>query len=96
MPSPEALLDGVVDQDTFIEFVDALADEREKAEQMEREDPVGYQYRLGGALNWQNGDISSFLNAAIRYFEEGKFHQPEEVPSWKMFAEFLYFGKIIE
>ncbi len=71
-----------------------MADEREKAEQMERDDPVKFQ--LGGAMNWQNGDISAFLHAALDYFAEKPFHQPEGMPSWKMFAEFLYFGKIIE
>ena len=46
-------------------------------------------------MNWQTGDISSFLYAALHYFTEKPFHQPEKMPSWKMFAEFLYFGKII-
>jgi hypothetical protein len=91
---PEDLLDGVVDRDSFIAFVAALADEREEAEKMERENPEAY--RLGGAKNWQNGDISAFLYAALDYFTEKPFHSPEQTPSWKMFAEFLYCEKIIE
>ena len=94
MPSPEDLLDDVIDRDSFVAFVKALAKEREEAEKLEREDPVRYQ--LGGAKNWQNGNISSFLYAALDYFNEKEFHRPEESPSWKMLAEFLYFGKIIE
>lgn len=94
MSSPEELLDGVVDRDSFIAFVEALAAGRQQAEKLEREDPVRYQ--LGGAKNWENGDISSFLYAALDYFSEKPFHRPEEVPSWKMLADFLYCGKIIE
>ena len=92
--SPEDMLDAVVDRETFLAFVRALAAEREEAERMEGDDPVRYQ--LGGARNWQNGDISTFLWAALEYFEPGPFHQPEDSPSWRMFAEFLYFGKIYE
>lgn len=92
--TPDELLETVADRDSFIAFVQSLADERERAEQMERDEPVRYQ--LGGALDWQNGDISSFLYAALAYFEPGVYHQPEEVPSWRMLAELLYFGKIYE
>lgn len=94
MSSPGELLEGVVDRESFIDFVRAFADERAAAERMEREEPVKYQ--LGGALNWQNGDISAFLYAALNYFERSPVHRPEEIPSWKMLAEFLHFGKIIE
>jgi hypothetical protein len=90
----DELLDKVGDRDSFIAFVSALAAERREARRLEQADPIRYQ--LGGALNWQNGDIASFLEAALCYFENGPFHQPEVVPSWRMLAEFLYFGKIIE
>jgi hypothetical protein len=92
--SPEELLDKVRDRDSFIAFVEALAAEREQAQELERAEPTKYQ--LGGAFGWQNGDIASFLRAALAYFESGEFHQPDKRPSWKMFAEFLYFGKIYE
>ena len=66
-----------------------------KADQLERENPVRYQ--LGGALNWQNGDISSFLHAGLQCFEERPFRPANsEEPTWKSFAEFLYYGKIYE
>jgi hypothetical protein len=92
--SPDEMIEEVMDRDTFLAFVLALAEERRVAERMEREDPVTYQ--LDGALRWQNGDISAFLEASLCYFESRPFHRPEEVPSWRMFAEFLYFGKIYE
>lgn len=51
---------------------------------------------MDGAHDWKNADISAFLYAALVYFDDKPFHQPEAEPSWRMFAEFLYFGKIIE
>ncbi len=92
--SLEELLDRVDDRDTFISFVEAMAAEREEAERMERTERDRYQF--GGALDWQNSDISAFLLAALAYFEPSASRQPESTPSWKMFAEFLYFGKIYE
>jgi hypothetical protein len=92
--TPEELLDRVTDRNSFIAFVSALAAERQEAQRLERQEPIRYQ--LGGALGWQNGDIASFLEAALCYFESGPYHQPEAVPNWRVFAEFLYCGKIIE
>lgn len=92
--SPEELLDRVVDRKSFVEFVTALAEERGEAEQMERDEPVRHQ--VGGAHNWQNGSISSFLYASLAYFDSKPFHEPESAPSWKMLADILYYGKIYE
>lgn len=92
--TPEDLLDKVVDRETFIEFVQALADERERARAIEKADPQ--RYLIDGALNWKNADIASYLYAALDYFNTKPFHKAEQNPSWRMFADFLYFGKIIE
>ncbi len=85
---------GVQDRDTFVAFVQALAEERERAQEIEHADPQRYQ--LDGAHGWKNGDISSYLYACLDYFNTKPFHQPATEPSWRMFADFLYFGKIIE
>lgn len=53
-------------------------------------------YVVDGALDWKNADIQSFLYAALEYFVPGPFHTPDNEPNWKMFAEFLYCGKIYE
>ena len=71
-----------------------MADEREAAERIERANPTAYC--VDGALNWKNADIASFLYAALDYFEDKPSRTREEKPSWKMLAEFLYCGKIIE
>ncbi len=88
-------LENVKDKESFIAFVKALAEEREQAEKMERENPLRYQW--GGALDWQNSDISAFLWATLECFEERPLKKAmAEEPSWRGFAEFLYFGKIYE
>ncbi len=91
--TPEALLELVHDRNSFVAFVEALANERDAAELLDRSEPVKYQ--LGGALGWQNGDISNFLFAALNCFEHPDNCSSVE-PSWQLFAEFLYFGKIYE
>ena len=92
---PEDLLQLVSDKETFIAFVTLLATERERAAQIEIENPRVYQ--VDGALNWKNADIESFLYAALDYFVDGPLREPiPDHPTWKMFAEFLYCGKIIE
>jgi len=92
--TPEQLLDDVHDRDTFIAFVRALARERETAEQVERREPA--RYCIDGADGWKNADIASYLYACLDYFNEKPFHKADAEPNWRMFAEFLYFGKIIE
>lgn len=91
---PEDLLEKVHDKETFIAFVEALAAEREEAERIEREHPE--RYVVDGAYDWKNADIASFLYAALEYFQEKPFHKPDDEPNWKMFAEFLWLGKIVE
>jgi hypothetical protein len=90
---PEELLDQVHDRDSFIAFVEALADEREDAQNIERDNPQTYM--LDGAHNWKNADIGSFLYASLAYFG-GPCDESDNGPTWKLFAEFLYCGKIIE
>jgi hypothetical protein len=71
-----------------------LASEREDAQRIESENPQSYI--VDGAHNWKNAEIGAFLYAALDYFDVKPLHKPEKDPSWKMFAEFLYCGKIIE
>jgi hypothetical protein len=66
-------------------------EERELVEKMESAEPANYKY--SGALGWENGSISSFLNAALSCVEDGEHSQEA---NWREFAKFLYFGKIYE
>ena len=94
MVSPDDLLERVTDKQTFIKFVQALADERERAQEIENNHLNVYS--VDGALGWKNGDIPSFLYAALECFAAQPVTYSDQDPSWKMFAEFLYFGKIYE
>ncbi len=67
------LLERVNDRDSLIAFVEAFIAERESAETLEREQP--HRYAMGGALDWQNSDISSFLDGACQFLH----HQ---CPGW--------------
>jgi hypothetical protein len=82
------LLEEVDSRESFIAFVEALAKEREAAEKLERADPE--RYGTYGALGWENGRISSFLDAGLTRFESWR---DEEPPTWRAFAEFLYHGR---
>jgi hypothetical protein len=85
-------LDRVQDQATFLDFVEALVQDREEEVARERETPSS-PYGPG-AKGWENGTIEGFLFAALRWAEDSG-ELPEE-PSWKAFADFLYGGKIYE
>jgi hypothetical protein len=68
-----------------------LADERSIARKIESESPQ--RHRIDGALDWKNGDISSFIYAGLVHFS----NRPESRPlSWQDIAEFLYMGKVYE
>jgi len=87
--TPEQLLHNVTDRDSFIQFVRAMAAEREAAQEIERQNPIAYG--VDGALNWKNADIASFLYAGLEAIKPSV-----NEPSWQLFADFLYHGKIIE
>lgn len=91
---PYSLLEQVTDQESFVRFVKSLADERDRAQEIEEAAPNAYI--VDGALNWKNASIQDFLYAALEYFVPGQFHVPDQEPTWRMFAECLYFGKIYE
>ena len=83
-------LENVTDKETFIEFVNALVEDRSKAEKMEQLNAENYQTE--GALGWQNTNIESFLQAAVVWLVDSDKNDV----SWKLMAEFLYRGKIYE
>ena len=85
-------LELVNDYDSFKEFIWTFIDEREAAEEIERNDEMERIY--GAPLGWQNSDISRFLAAGMAYFE--KKENKKGNPTWRDIAEFLYYGKIYE
>ncbi len=92
MERPEHLLTKVQDKQSFIEFVTALAQESEHAIKQ-----ATHGHQLDADLGWKNVDVSNYLYAALDCFESRPLEdQSFDSPSWRMFAEFLYYGKIIE
>lgn len=81
-------LENVTDRETFIEFVNALIEDRSNAEGLEQQNIENYQ--SGSALGWQNTNIESYLQSALVWLVDS---DRKEV-SWKLMAEFLYSGKI--
>jgi hypothetical protein len=87
--------DSVHDKATFISFLEALVEDRRQAEEMERASPI--KYSLGGANDWQNGSISTFLDAALAGALAQRDWGADRVgPSWRDLAALLYLGKIYE
>src|SRR5262249_18267046 len=92
--SPEELCDLVHDRESFLEFAQALADERRRAEGIEAQDPINKQWGIG-ALGWSNTCVSLFIEGAMSHFLLDGAEKVEN-PTWKDLAEFLYCGKVIE
>jgi len=91
---PSVLLPLVKDRESFMEFLAALAEDRQAAEEIERQNPN--EAKWGAPRGWQNGDISMFLGAFGLHFEDGRWPEEKETPSWRDLAEALYLGKIYE
>ena len=90
------LLDLVTDRESFLEFVEALIENRRyEREQANNPTPDLCGLREDG---WENQTIEDFLDAAVRWALAAKHKDdwfPSE-PSWRAFARFLYCGKIYE
>lgn len=91
------LVEKVVDEATFIDFVSALAEEWETAQYHEAADPAS-PYGLG-ALGWENPSLGRFLEAAASWGEasaEGlEGYEPPANP-WRRVAHMLCAGKYYE
>lgn len=90
-------LERVTDQESFLAFVRALAQDRRSAAQAESKNAASpYGPDAGG---WENTSIESFLEAAIAWAEDSNFGLKQGLASvspWRKFAVFLYYGKIYE
>jgi hypothetical protein len=84
-------LENVTDKETFVEFVNALVEDRSRAEEIEQQNIQNYKSE-GAALGWHNTNIESFLQSALVWLVDSD----KKDVSWKLMAEFLYSGKIYE
>ena len=86
------LLEKVNSKQSFLDFVDALKqdriDELEK-EKIKKSSPYG-----PGANGWENGTIETFLDAIHSFAQDSDEIKGE--PNWKTFALLLMAGKMYE
>jgi hypothetical protein len=91
------LVEEVVDEKSFLTFVDALRKDRELAAVAEKAQSSG---AFGPAQRgWENITIESFLEAAHAWAEDTEFGATQNLKGaspWKKCAVFLYCGKIYE
>jgi len=84
-------LEAVVDESSFLAFVDALARDRRDSED---------HARSGGITDrWENNSIADFLEAGHAWAQDSAFGTSQGLVNaspWKKFAVFLYCGKIYE
>ena len=91
------LSDAVIDEASFLSFVNALCNDRADEVGKERErlsSPFG-----PGANGWENGSIEAFLEAAVAWGEASKNGMSEYTPPsnpWKRAAQILHAGKFYE
>lgn len=92
-----AILDSVTDEQSFLRFVQALADDWEDSQQKELGEPSS---PYGPSANgWENGTVGAYLDAAGRWGEASiaglKFYEKPSNP-WRRAAEILHMGKLYE
>lgn len=86
-------LEAVVDEATFLVFVEALANDRRVA------DCKAVDAGREVQNSWQNDSIQNFLEAGHAWAQDSAFGANQGLSSaspWKKFAVFLYCGKIYE
>ena len=95
-PKPEDFLAEVIDEQTFLKFLQLLAFDWKKEQAFEAEN-VSSPYS-SGALGWENGTIGQFLESAaacgIDQLSKGGLG-PNANP-WRKAAAIIYAGKIYE
>ncbi len=87
-------LESVHDEETFLQFLLALRDDREKSIAIEQEVPSSpYRSDAGG---WENTTIERFFDTAVRWARDSvngnPFHKKSDNP-WRRCADMLFAAK---
>src|SRR5437868_6707856 len=88
----DELLEKVHNQESFLSYARALAQERREAERLEGDKPTAGP--LKGEVGWRDSTISRFIESGLGHFESDG--TVIESPTWKDLAMFLYYGKMYE
>lgn len=85
-------LEAVQDEASFLRFVALLVEDRVASS---RE-----QFELDGHQGeWANNSIEAFLSAAVAWAEDSQFGigpEPKASNPWRLFAQFLWAGRVYE
>jgi hypothetical protein len=90
---PHRLLEQVDGPESFLKFVDALVADRIAS----RGDSSATGH--GATAAWENTTIESFLDSAAAWARDSQLGQTQGLGTanpWRLFATFLYCGKIYE
>ncbi|WP_111980139.1 DUF7660 family protein [Algibacillus agarilyticus] len=91
------LANSVETEQDLLNFVQALMNDRTDEEQKEKVNPSSPY--SSGVNGWENGDIVSFLDAALAWGKAStnglEFYEKPENP-WKRIAHILHAGKFYE
>lgn len=91
------LADAVTDEESFLQFILALADDWNEEQDMEKRNPSS-QYGPG-TLGWENGSVGTFLDAAASWGMasiHGLPDNPRTQNPWSRAAKILHAGKFYE
>ena len=94
---PSEAIESVVDEESFIEFLNVLAADR--ADEVEKERITPSSPYGPGVNGWENGSIEAFLDAASRWAEQSINGMPlleKSMNPWRRCADILYAGKFYE
>lgn len=93
----QAILDSVNDEQSFLRFLQALAEDWEDEQHKELANPSPPY--CPGANGWKNGTIGAYLDAAFQWgdssFDGLRLYEKPSNP-WKRAADILYMGKLYE
>jgi hypothetical protein len=93
----EAILNSVNDEQSFLQFLQALAEDWEDEQQKELAHPSS-PYG-SGANGWENGTIGAYLDAAGRWGNasiDGLIFYEKPSNPWQRAAQILHMGKLYE
>jgi hypothetical protein len=92
-----ALADSVSDENSFLQFLQALANDWEEEQSLEITNPSSPY--SSGALGWENGSVGAVLDAAVSWGTasiDGLKHYEKPENPWRRAAHIIHAGKFYE
>ena len=90
------LRDAVIDEGSFLIFLQALAEDR--ADEVEKETKSSSSH-APSTSGWENGTIEDFLESAVAWAKaskDGTAFYSKPINPWKRCADIIFMGRIYE